>query len=106
MDCVYSISRRLGRPAKKKDCSINNSPTGQTGSGSQPNKKARGSKKKKVKEEPMPDFSPRERSDSRDDKSLFEAIPFDHNQIDDFVVEEMNLQTPTLMDIVTAAPLC
>jgi hypothetical protein len=58
----------------------------------------------------MPDFSSGDRSDSRsdsrDDKSLFEAVPFDHNQIDDFVVEEMNLQTPTLMDIVTAAPLC
>ncbi|KAL2817182.1 hypothetical protein BJX63DRAFT_429895 [Aspergillus granulosus] len=102
--CVYSISRRLGRPVKRKDDSADTSLTEQAGSDNRPNKRARGPKKKKATKEPLPDPGSRGRSNSRDDKPLLEAVPFDHTQLGDLAVEDANLQTPTLMDMVTSAP--
>ncbi|KAL4983002.1 hypothetical protein BDW68DRAFT_191686 [Aspergillus falconensis] len=100
IDCIYSISRRLGRPAKKRDPHLDS-----TGQNDGPlNKKARGPKKKKVKEEPMADFNANDLSLDGDDKPLFDTLTFEQGHIDDLSVESASLQTPTLMDIVTAAP--
>ncbi|KAL4749522.1 hypothetical protein BDW72DRAFT_204693 [Aspergillus terricola var. indicus] len=100
IDCIYSISRRLGRPAKKRDPHLDS-----TGQNDGPlSKKARGPKKKKVKEEPMADFNTNDLSLDGDDKPLFDTLTFEQGQIDDMSVESASLQTPTLMEIVTAAP--
>ncbi|KAL4932890.1 Zn(II)2Cys6 transcription factor domain-containing protein [Aspergillus undulatus] len=99
IDCVYSISRRLGRPAKKRDPNLDSS----AGDGSL-SKKIRGPKKKKVKEEPMPDFGANEQCVDNDEKLLFDALALDHNHVDDVSVENASLQTPTYMDIVSTAP--
>ncbi|KAL4757359.1 Zn(II)2Cys6 transcription factor domain-containing protein [Aspergillus foveolatus] len=100
IDCIYSISRRLGRPAKKRDPHLDS-----TGQNDGPlSKKARGPKKKKVKEEPMADFNANDLSLDSDDKPLFDTPTFEQSQIDDMSVESASLQTPTLMEIVTAAP--
>ncbi|KAL4741244.1 hypothetical protein BDV11DRAFT_203679 [Aspergillus similis] len=100
IDCIYSISRRLGRPAKKRDPHLDS-----TGQNDGPlSKKARGPKKKKVKEEPMTDFNANDLSLDGDDKPLFDDLAFEQGHIDDMSVESASLQTPTLMEIVTAAP--
>ncbi|KAL6236131.1 hypothetical protein BDW75DRAFT_250319 [Aspergillus navahoensis] len=99
IDCIYSISRRLGRPAKKRDPHLDS-----TGHNDGPlHKKARGLKKK-VKEEPMAGFNGSDLALDGDDKPLFDTLTFEQGHIDDMSVESASLQTPTLMDIVTAAP--
>lgn len=103
IDCVYSISRRLGRPAKKRDPNIDPS-MGQGGSDGPSNKRLRGQKKKKVKEEPLPDFDTSEQSVDGESKPLFDTLTFDHGHMDDIPNEDPSLRTPTFMDIVTAAP--
>jgi hypothetical protein len=102
--CVYSISRRLGRPAKKRDPHLDISSVGQGGSSCQTSKKIRGPKKKKVKEEPMSDSGALEQSVDSEDKPLFDTITFDPSHMDDISVENSSLRTPTFMDIVTTAP--
>ncbi|KAL4786217.1 hypothetical protein BJX76DRAFT_366074 [Aspergillus varians] len=104
IDCVYSISRRLGRPAKKREPHLD-STAGHGGSDGPLNKRLRGPKKKKVKEEPLPDFGSNEQSTDNENKPLFETLTFDHGHlIDDILVEDASLQTPKLMDIIAAAP--
>lgn len=100
ISCVYSISRRLGRPAKKRD-SLESAGPGNEGPIS---KKIRAPRRKKVKEEPMPDFGSNSHSVESEDKPLFDSLAFDHGQMDDVSVDDSSLQTPTFMDIVTAAP--
>ncbi|KAL2814376.1 hypothetical protein BDW59DRAFT_177955 [Aspergillus cavernicola] len=104
LECVYSISRRLGRPAKKRDPALGTCITTQGGSDGQPNKKTRGPKKKKVKEEPMPDNGLQEHSSSPEEKPLFDNISFSHGHFDNISVEDPILQTPTFLDIATTAP--
>ncbi|KAL2868054.1 Zn(II)2Cys6 transcription factor domain-containing protein [Aspergillus lucknowensis] len=103
IDCVYSISRRLGRPAKKKDTSLDNSPTCQTRSDNQLNKKVRPKKKKRIKDEPTPDFGSCERSDSREGNPLFDTLTVGQGHLDNLAVED-SLWNPAFVDIVTAAP--
>lgn len=103
IDCVYSISRRLGRPAKKRDPNLDPS-MGQAGSDGPSNKRLRGQKKKKVKEEPLADFDTSEQSVDGESKPLFDSLTFDHGHIDDVSNGDASLRTPTFMDIVTAAP--
>ncbi|KAL4980980.1 hypothetical protein BDW66DRAFT_163957 [Aspergillus desertorum] len=98
IDCIYSISRRLGRPAKKRDPHLDST------NRNDGHKKARGPKKKRVKEEPIADFNANDLSLDGDDKPLFDALMFEQSHIEDMPVEGASLQTPTLMDIVTAAP--
>ncbi|KAL4806305.1 hypothetical protein BDV18DRAFT_160373 [Aspergillus unguis] len=99
ISCVYSISRRLGRPAKKRDpldsAALNDGPL---------TKKIRGPKKKKAKEQPLPDFGSNSQSADGEDKPLFDPLSFDPGQIDNISVDDASLQTPTLMEVVTAAP--
>lgn len=102
IDCVYSISRRLGRPAKKRDPNLDPS-TGQGGSDGPSNKRSRG-QKKKVKEKPLLDFDTSEQSVDGESKPLFDTLTFDHGHIDDILNEDPSLRTPTFMDIITAAP--
>ncbi|KAL4920752.1 hypothetical protein BDW62DRAFT_163189 [Aspergillus aurantiobrunneus] len=103
IDCVYSISRRLGRPAKKRDQQLDSSTV--QGPDGPLNKKMRGPKKKKVKEEPLSDFGvANELSADSENKPLFDTLAFDHGHIDGISAEDASLQTSTFMDIVTAAP--
>ncbi|RDW74529.1 Zn(II)2Cys6 transcription factor domain-containing protein [Aspergillus mulundensis] len=99
IECVYSISRRLGRPAKKRDPHLE---SGHNDGGV--SKKVRNQKKKKVKEEPMPDFGANDGSVDGEDKPLFDKLPFEHGHIDEMSVEAASLPTPSFMDIVTAPP--
>ncbi|KAL3433282.1 hypothetical protein BDV09DRAFT_172176 [Aspergillus tetrazonus] len=52
----------------------------------------------------MADFTANDLSLDGDDKPLFDTLTFEQSQIDDMSVESASLQTPTLMEIVTAAP--
>ncbi|KAL3473363.1 hypothetical protein BJX99DRAFT_261427 [Aspergillus californicus] len=103
IECVYSISRRLGRPAKKRDPTLDNSATGHGGIDGQSGKKIRGPKKKKVKEEPMPDIGLLEPSTSPEDRPFFDSANFPHTHINDASVEDSILPTPTFMDMAPTA---
>ncbi|KAL4960864.1 Zn(II)2Cys6 transcription factor domain-containing protein [Aspergillus stella-maris] len=96
--CIYSVSRRLGRPAKKRDQNADSNGDGPL------SKKTRAPKRKKIKEEPTPDFGAKDQSADGDDKPLFNALALDQGRVDDISVDDTSMQTPTLMDIVSAAP--
>ncbi|KAL4958352.1 hypothetical protein BDW69DRAFT_190993 [Aspergillus filifer] len=98
IECIYSISRRLGRPAKKRDQNADSDGNGPL------SKKTRAPKRKKIKEEPTPDFGAKDQSAEGDDKPLFDALALDQGHVDDISVDNTSMQTPTLMDIVSAAP--
>ncbi|KAL5333411.1 hypothetical protein BJX70DRAFT_392203 [Aspergillus crustosus] len=101
--CVYSISRRLGRPAKRRDPHLDSSPIGQ-GSGCQTSKKIRGTKKKKLKGEPISDSGIRDQSVVTEDNSFFDTFTFDSSHIDGISMGDSSLQTPKYTGIITAAP--
>ncbi|KAI9374863.1 hypothetical protein BJX61DRAFT_532043 [Aspergillus egyptiacus] len=99
IECVYSISRRLGRPAKKRDPILDGSTTGQGGSDGQPNKRPRGPKKKRVKEEPTPNIGGHDLSASPEEKVLLDTLGFSHGHVDSVSsADDPILQTPTFMD--------
>ncbi|KAL4885183.1 hypothetical protein BJY04DRAFT_214522 [Aspergillus karnatakaensis] len=100
ISCVYSISRRLGRPAKKRDPHLESSPL----AGGRSSKKTRNPKKKKVKEESMSDSGAPGRSFDDRDKPNLDSQAFDHNNMDDISLEDSSLRIPTFMEVVTAAP--
>ncbi|KAL4938119.1 hypothetical protein BDV06DRAFT_226305 [Aspergillus oleicola] len=98
IECIYSISRRLGRPAKKRDPNLDSNADGPL------SKKIRGQKKKKVKEEPTPDFGAKDLSADGDDKPLLDALALGQGTLDNISIDDAGMQTPTFMDIVSAAP--
>ncbi|PTU19984.1 hypothetical protein P175DRAFT_0548012 [Aspergillus ochraceoroseus IBT 24754] len=107
IDCIYSISRRLGRPAKKKDIALNDSSVGQEcneSPGSPLNKRSRCPKKRKAKEETMNEHMAREDPVLPTEKLSSDYMVFGSGHMNDLSVEDTNMQSPILADIATTAP--
>lgn len=100
IDCIYSMSRRLGRPAKKRDNTqddcldrgISNHPRNQT------NRRVRSPRKRKVKRGSGQRSGHDITNPQDDEEVILDEITFNDSIVDDMSTEDPRLPTPPFLD--------